>query len=216
MRRPQLTRRTPLVMATHYCTECRTALSVGARFCGNCGLEAVANSDRPAGRSSDPVVNNQACPQCGQADRVAKVSGVVAAEYRREEHRWRDSDSNQRSRTVISSTPLASKLNLPEPVKQGSDLSTVGCATVVVLFVTFVMSGLAAGASETLFGLDYRSHDQTWRLFFFSAVAVEIIIVIVSYVVQRPRIRRIRRDAVVEARMWSTRKPGWDKLYYCG
>jgi hypothetical protein len=203
-------------MATHYCRECTssTALGAGARFCGNCGLVAAVDPALP----SAPVAENQTCPQCGQADRVAKVSGIVAAEFRREEYKWYDSDHDRRSRTVVTSTPLASQLKLPEPYKKRPFASMAGIAIVsvmIVLFFTFVISTLADFISMQFLNLDhldFQLENQIQRTIFFSAVAVEAIMAIVSYGV---RIPKLRRKLVAESRIWSQLKPAWDKLYYC-
>lgn len=201
-------------MATHYCRECGTALGAGARFCGNCGLVAAADPALP----SAPVAENQACPQCGQADRVAKVSGIVATKFRRKEHERYDRDRDRRSRTVVTSTQLASQLKLPEPYKKRPFASMVGISIVRVilaLFATFVISTLVATISMQLLNLsplDFQLENQIQRAIFFSTVAVEAIVAIVSYVV---RIPKLRRKLVAESRIWSQLKPAWDKLYYC-
>lgn len=86
---------------------------------------------------------------------------------------------------------------------------------ILALFATFVISTLVATISMQLLNLsplDFQLENQIQRAIFFSTVAVEAIVAIVSYVV---RIPKLRRKLVAESRIWSQLKPAWDKLYYC-
>lgn len=212
------------MMVTPYCTECGTALGTGARFCGNCGSGTVAS--RGSGTVANPsrfAAKSQVCPRCGQSDKVAKASGIVDVGFRREE-RWRDPRSG--SEIIVTSTPLAARLKLPEPSRERpptqiesvimTGLATIGiCAA--VLFFNFWLSGMASMISGLLLDLDmfHDSIERRLRLIFFSLVAVEAIIAIVVYasrVTQRPG---LRRNFNAQVRRWSKRKLVWDKLYYC-
>lgn len=185
-------------MAPHYCIECGMALVGGARFCGQCGREAV-DPAQAATQPSAPVTNIRICPQCGQTDKVEKVSGIVATQSRQEKNEWLDSDSNRRFRAVVTRTQLASQLTLSEPYERGPFLVKHGW----LLAVGFI------GMLFLYYGLgDFFSGNHLVGLLLCIPAAL-VVVAVVSLKV------RDRGKVEVEAQRWSERKPGWDKLYYC-
>lgn len=204
--------RSSSTMTPRYCIACGMALTDGARFCGNCGQEAV-DLVQAVARPSVLGVKTRVCPQCGLADKVDKVSGIVAAQSREEQREWRDSDSNRHSRTVPTSTQLVSQLKLPQPYKVKTFPEIIAKSAFTLFFIsffTFVLSMIIGGFIATAQD-DFSFPPRFFVPVFIFIVAIEAIIAI-PYAAQ---VRKLRNEAVIEGQRWSQRKPGWDKLYYC-
>jgi hypothetical protein len=194
-------------MVTHFCIECGKPLIAGARFCGNCGLEA-GNHAESIVNPSVPIAKLEICPKCGRADEVAKVSGIVSNGSRQHVHRRRNHiDSDYHSGTIVTSTGSVSRLKLSEPYKYKPFSIVIKVLGFIIIFpIPLYFVGTAAALSG----------DFTFFRFVFPVIvafgAIVATIMIAYYVIRGPG---LRAKAISEAKCWPKRKSGWDKLYYC-
>lgn len=186
-------------MVTYSCIGCGKALIVGARFCGDCGLE-TGNHTSSIAKSSTPVAKIEVCPKCGQVDTVAKVSGIVSQKV----HQPRGHGDSGYVVTSIDSVP---QLKLAEPYEYRPFITLIKVLA-VPLFLSIPLD--LAVVIPALAG-DFTFFMEVFPIVWKIAVIVAIIAMLHHFV----RGSRLRSRAVVEAQCWPRRKSGWDKLYYC-
>jgi hypothetical protein len=189
-------------MVTPCCIECGATLMTGAPFCENCGLK-TGDHFQPIEKPSTLVVKIAVCPQCGQADKVAKVSGIVSAGFRQEERQWRDRDFNNRFEEIVTSTKLASQLRLAEPYKYRP--FHPGCLALVLIPLTFAILALVVSVVISVETRDWEPfHAVVLAIGVIATLIVPIVAIIVIIVIIRGP--GLRRKAATEARLWRQRK----------